>query len=194
GGDGTGPGQAGAAGDEEDDGEQDGDGAAPPRGGDSLATHPFSSEVLVRDGPSEDTMTLGFCSGRSCGSSSGSSRNGRTPMSAPARRGRVSRNEAPSPGRDHASRLPPCKRASSSEIASPRPVPPVVRARAGSARQNRSKTWDAASASMPTPWSRTRTATAELLAATVISIGWPSPCSMALESRLRRTRSILRES
>ena len=39
-------------------------------------------------------------------------------------------------------------------------MPPVVRARDGSARQNRSKTRAVWSARSPMPWSRTRTATA----------------------------------
>ena len=69
----------------------------------------------------------------------------------PARRGRVSRKLAPSPGLPHASRVPPCSRASSSAIARPRPVPPRVRVRAGSARQNRSKTLSASGAVMPIP-------------------------------------------
>ncbi len=58
----------------------------------------------------------------------------------PAVRGRVSLNTEPRPFSPHAWSQPPCSRASSSAMARPRPVPPVVRARDGSARQNRSKT------------------------------------------------------
>ena len=69
----------------------------------------------------------------------------------------------PSPGSPQACSQPPCSRASSSAMARPRPVPPVVRARAGSARQNRLKTSCASPGRRPTPWSRTATATASLV-------------------------------
>ena len=58
----------------------------------------------------------------------------------PAFRGKVSRNWAPMPGRPQAVSQPPCRFASSIEIANPSPVPPTVRARAGSPRQKRWKT------------------------------------------------------
>jgi len=67
----------------------------------------------------------------------------------PARRGSVNRNWAPSPGRPHAWSQPPCRWVSSSEIDSPRPVPPLVRARAGSARQKRLKTSAASPGARP---------------------------------------------
>ena len=73
-------------------------------------------------------------------------------------------------------------------------MPPVVRARAGSARQKRVKTSAASPGLSPTPWSRTVTATAESLLPIVTSTGRPSPCSIALETRLRSTRSMRRES
>ena len=73
-------------------------------------------------------------------------------------------------------------------------MPPVVRARAGSARQKRVKTSAASPGLSPTPWSRTVTATAESLLPIVTSTGSPSPCSTALETRLRRMRSMRRES
>src|SRR5690606_20384025 len=82
---------------------------------------------------------------------SGTSGSGEEVSWMPARRGRVSRKFAPSPGLAHTSSQPPCRCASSSEIASPSPVPPVVRARALSARQKRSKTCSTASWLMPTP-------------------------------------------
>ena len=66
--------------------------------------------------------------------SSGTSGSGLCSRGSPARRGRVRRNWEPLPGIPHACSQPPCRRASSSEIDSPRPVPPLVRARAGSAR------------------------------------------------------------
>ena len=71
---------------------------------------------------------------------SGTSGSGDPIRVSPARRGRVSRKRDPWPGSPHACSQPSCSRASSSEIDRPRPVPPVVRARAGSARQNRLKT------------------------------------------------------
>ena len=74
------------------------------------------------------------------GRPSGTSGAGSGAAASPARRGRVSRNWAPSPGRPHACSQPPCRWVSSSEIDRPRPVPPLVRARAGSARQKRLKT------------------------------------------------------
>lgn len=112
----------------------------------------------------------------------------------PARRGSVSRKLAPRPGRPHASSHPPCRCASSREIASPRPVPPVVRARAGSARQNRSNTCWTSSVVIPTPWSRTVTATACPSPSTVISTGRSSACSIAFTTRLRTMRSTRRGS
>ena len=79
-------------------------------------------------------------------------------------------------------------------MASPRPVPPTVRARAGSARQNRWNTCLAWLASNPMPWSRTATATATSSLSIRMAIGFPSLCSMALTRRLRRIRSIRRAS
>src|SRR5690606_10752272 len=85
-------------------------------------------------------------------SGSGGSGTGEDPTSvSPRRRGRVRRKHVPSPSCDHTSSSPPWMRASSSEIARPRPVPPVVRWREGSARQKRSKTRSTCSGFMPTP-------------------------------------------
>ena len=89
---------------------------------------------------------------------------------------------------------PPCSKVSSSEIAKPSPVPPLVRFLAGSARQNRSKTRSSSLSLMPTPWSVTRTATASLLTPTATVMGLPSPCSIALASKFPIRRSILLES
>ncbi len=69
----------------------------------------------------------------------------------PARRGSVSRNWAPSPMRPQACSQPPWRWVSSSAIESPRPVPPLVRARAGSARQKRLKTMADSPGRSPTP-------------------------------------------
>ena len=60
----------------------------------------------------------------------GSSGSGDSLKPAARSRGSVSRKQAPWPGSPQASSQPPCSRASSSEIARPRPVPPG-RARAG---------------------------------------------------------------
>ena len=54
-------------------------------------------------------------------------------------------------GRPHAWSQPPCRWVSSSAMESPRPVPPLVRARAGSARQNRLNTIADSPGSSPTP-------------------------------------------
>ena len=73
----------------------------------------------------------------------------------------------------HACRRPPCSRASSEAIDRPRPVPPVVRARAGSARQKRLKTSDDSPGRSPMPWSRTAIATTSSSATTCTSIDCP---------------------
>ena len=80
--------------------------------------------------------------------------------------GSVSRKHAPLSGSAHTSSRPPCSRVSSVAIASPRPVPPTVRARAGSPRQNLLNTFAVCSSVIPMPWSRTATATQFSLAAT----------------------------
>ena len=59
-------------------------------------------------------------------------------------------------GRPQACSQPPCRWVSSSEIDSPSPVPPLVRARAGSARQNRLKTSAASPGRQPRRRSRVR--------------------------------------
>ncbi len=79
-------------------------------------------------------------------------------------------------------------------MARPRPVPPVVRARAASARQNRSKTFCSSPGRSPTPKSRTETATASLSMAVVTTTSLPSPCSTAFTKMLRRMRSTRRRS
>ncbi len=79
-------------------------------------------------------------------------------------------------------------------MARPSPLPPTVRRRAGSARQNRLNTWWASAALNPTPWSRTATATAPSSPRTCTLTGRPSPCSMALVIRLRRMRRMRRGS
>ena len=112
----------------------------------------------------------------------------------PAVSGSVSRNWAPEPGWPQTCSQPPCSRASSRLIESPSPLPPTVRTREGSARQNRSNTCCASAELRPTPRSRTVTAAAVGLAARVISTGRPAPCSMALPTRLRRIRSTRRAS
>ncbi len=106
--------------------------------------------------------------------------------------GRVRRKREPWPGSPQAWSQPWWRRASSSEIASPSPVPPVVRARAGSARQKRLKTSEASPARRPTPWSSTTTLTASSFSPTCTVTGRPSPCSTALTTRLRRIRSMRR--
>ena len=58
------------------------------------------------------------------GASSGTSGSGLCRSGSPTRRGRVSRNCAPSPGSPQACSQPPCRWASSSAIDSPSPVPP----------------------------------------------------------------------
>ena len=73
-------------------------------------------------------------------------------------------------------------------------MPPVCRARDGSARQNRLNTSRSSPGFRPTPWSRTVTATAASSVARVTSTGRPSPCSTALPTRLRSTRSTRRGS
>src|SRR5690606_32315515 len=143
--------------------------------------HGHRPPVLSRSGrgtTSSSASATGSASAGAAGSGSGEEE-----MTIPALRGRVSRKAAPSPGLPHASSVPACSRASSREIDSPSPVPPEVRARAGSPRQNRSKTRPASSGVMPAPWSRTRTATAVSLTPTEISIGLPSPCSIAFTRR-----------
>ena len=112
----------------------------------------------------------------------------------PTRHGRVMRKTAPSPTLPHACSHPPCSRTSSSAIDRPNPVPPVARARAGSARQNRPNTSEASPGRSPTPWSRTVTATPPSPPRRCTSTGPPSECSIALSTRLRSTRSIRRES
>src|SRR4051794_6521791 len=121
---------------------------------------------------------------------SGRNGNGLASKAPATRRGSVMRKAAPTPGSPHACNHPPCSRTSSSAMASPRPVPPVVRARDGSPRQNRVNTRPASPGLSPIPWSRTTIATDLASLATEISIGPPSACSMALTSRLRKTRSI----
>ncbi|GAA3099946.1 hypothetical protein GCM10020254_51770 [Streptomyces goshikiensis] len=83
--------------------------------------------------------------------SSGSSGIGDPRSGSSAVLGRVSRNWEPPPGSPHAWSQPPCSRASSTAMDRPRPVPPVVRARAGSARQKRLKTRVASPGLSPTP-------------------------------------------
>ena len=109
-------------------------------------------------------------------------------------RGSVSLKQAPRPGSPHASSQPPCSLASSSEIDNPRPVPPVVRARAGSARQNLLNTSDDSPGRRPTPKSRTVTATDNSFCPTSTSTPRASPCSTALSMRFRTIRSIRRAS
>ena len=77
---------------------------------------------------------------------------------------------------------------------SPSPVPPVCRARDGSARQNRLNTCFSSPGCNPMPWSRTVSATASSSAASRTSTGPCSPCSIALPMRLRRIRSTRRGS
>ena len=72
------------------------------------------------------------------------------------------------PSSDQTASSPPCSRASPSAIDSPRPVPPIVRVRDGSARQKRSKTRSTSSGVMPRPKSRTPSATACWSLSTVI--------------------------
>ncbi len=79
-------------------------------------------------------------------------------------------------------------------MARPSPVPPVERARAGSARQKRLNTRPASPGRSPTPWSRTATATAVSFTPNETVTGCPSPCSTALTTRLRRIRSTRRGS
>ena len=79
----------------------------------------------------------------------GAGRAGSRSAPRPVDRGSVRRKQLPRPGSDHTSSSPPCTIASSSEIASPRPVPPVERWRDGSARQNRSKTRAMSAGDMP---------------------------------------------
>src|SRR5439155_21222771 len=74
-------------------------------------------------------------------------------------RGSVNRNVAPRPGSLLASTLPPWASTIPLTIASPRPAPPVARARDGSTRQKRSKTWGRCSGAIPPPESLTVTAT-----------------------------------
>src|SRR5699024_10875434 len=81
----------------------------------------------------------------SCPGGSGGSASGDCSNSPWHRRGRVSRKHVPSPGLPHTSSRPPCNRASSWEMASPRPVPPVWRFRETSARQKRLNTSSASS-------------------------------------------------
>ena len=110
-------------------------------------------------------------------------------------RGSVSRNAAPSPGLAPGLQPAAVQPGVLEAIASPSPVPPVVRARAGSARQNRLNTSAASPGRRPTPWSRTATATASSSPRHARSRpGLPSPCSMALTTRLRRIRSTRRAS
>ena len=116
------------------------------------------------------------------------------PTGSPSSRGIVSRKAAPSPLRPAAESVPPCRPTSSCAIDRPSPVPPVVRVRAVSPRQKRSNTRSACSSDMPTPWSRTSTATVRSSDATERSTGLPSECSIALTRRLRTTRSIRRAS
>ena len=113
----------------------------------------------------------------------------------PLRRGKVRRNEAPSFGL--APNLKPAIVQGGclpTKLPSPSPVPPVVRFRAGSARQNRSKTRSTSARDIPTPSSVTVTATADSLAPTATWMGLPSPCSIAFAKRLRRSLSIRRPS
>src|SRR5262249_2826624 len=69
----------------------------------------------------------------------------------PTRRGNVSRNCDPDPASPHAWTQPPCSIASSNEIDNPSPVPPIVRVRAGSARQKRLNTRLSSPGPRPTP-------------------------------------------
>ena len=108
--------------------------------------------------------------------------------------GSVSTKFEPRPGSDHTASSPPCSRASPRAIDSPSPVPPIVRVRDGSARQKRSNTRSTSCGVIPRPKSRTPSATACWLLSTVTTIGRPSPCSMALPSRLRTTRRTRRGS
>ena len=87
--------------------------------------------------------------GRPAAAHAGAPGGGRRPAAAAAaswsgRRRRsaaaVSRNWAPAPGWPQTCSQPPCRRASSRLIDRPRPLPPTVRTREGSARQNRSNT------------------------------------------------------
>ena len=77
---------------------------------------------------------------------------------------------------------------------SPRPVPPLVRARAGSARQKRLKTIADSPGPSPTPWSRTAIAAEWSSPATSRRMSRPSAWSMALVTRLRTIRSTRRGS
>src|SRR5215472_14002906 len=122
---------------------------------------------------------------------SGPSGSGEPASVVPTVLGKVSLNTDLWPGSPQASSQPPCSLASSSAIARPRPVPPVVLARAGSARQNRSNTKNSSPGDNPTPWSRTAMATAPWSAAELTTTSRPSPCSTALTSRLRSIRSTL---
>src|SRR6266536_5468349 len=144
----------------------------------AAARHDRADEGGQRGGnPSHPALTSGRAT---AGGTSGS---GDPCRPWPAPRGRVRRNTDPFPGPPHACSQPPCKRASSSAIASPSPVPPLVRARAGSARQKRSKTIVSSPGRNPTPKSRTAMATAYRSPAARTWTALPSPCSTAFTIR-----------
>src|SRR5690606_11314598 len=130
---------------------------------------PFSRFFSLRKGRLSQPPVSSNVSAAS-GSSSGTSGSGEKNPSPASSFGNVSRKFEPWPGFDHTSSTPPCTVASSRAIARPSPVPPSVRFREGSARQNRSKTRATASSFMPTPQSRTDTATAEPLESTLTSM------------------------
>ena len=71
-------------------------------------------------------------------------------------------------------------------------MPPRIRAREGSARQNLSKTRMRADSLSPGPKSRTPIATSLSVARMVTTISFPSAWSSALESKLRKMRSTRR--
>ena len=117
---------------------------------------------------------------------------------AAARRRRAAAGSAgtgrPRPGRPQACSQPPWRWVSSSAIDRPSPVPPLVRARAGSARQNRLNTMADSPTPRPTPWSRTAIAAAWSSPATRITMSPLSAWSIALVTRLRTIRSTRRTS
>ena len=79
-------------------------------------------------------LTTPVGGGPSAPGSGGSSASGETIAAASLVLGSVSRKTVPLPGCDHTSSEPPWATASSSEMARPSPVPPIVRMRLGSAR------------------------------------------------------------
>lgn len=84
-------------------------------------------------------------------------------------------NVEPVPGRLHSRTSPAWLAATCLTMASPSPVPPVARERAGSMRKNRSKTRPCNSAGMPMPRSvteiSTKLSTSRLLMETGLSGG-----------------------